>query len=84
METIKIKMAGEYKTHTVKQNKAVDITFAGSLVKEIKISGDGAGILRFNSQMDYVELNNLNILAGEIIQIMFKADIETNSSNEED
>lgn len=46
------------------------------MVKEIRINSDGSGLLRFNSQLDYVESNNLNILSGELLQIAFRAEIE--------
>lgn len=54
------------------------------MVKEIKINSDGSGILRFNSQLDYVEANNLNILSGELLQILFKADIEIEDESDDD
>ncbi len=52
------------------------------MVKSINFSGDGECIAKFNSTLDYVESNNLNNLSGEILNMMFKAEIEEEGEEE--
>jgi hypothetical protein len=54
------------------------------MVKQIVIGSDGQGTLKFNSQLDYVEKNNLNDLSGELLQLMFKANVEEEDEDEEE
>lgn len=54
-------------------------------IKEIKIDGDGEGVIKFNSLNDFVEVNNLNkIVTKELFQVMFKSEIEEESEDVED
>lgn len=53
------------------------------MIKEIKIDHDGEGIVKFNSTLDYVEADNLNGLAGEILKLMFQAEIELEEKDED-
>ena len=46
------------------------------MVKEVKFDHDGESLVKFNSTLDYIEADNLNGLAGEILNILFKAKIE--------
>lgn len=69
---------------TVKIEKNKPFKLGMFMVKEIKINSDGSGTLRFNSQLDYVEANNLNLLSGELLQLLFKADIEIDDESDED
>lgn len=53
------------------------------MIKEIRIDHDGEGIVKFNSTLDYVEADNLNGLAGEILKLMFQAEVELEDSEVE-
>jgi len=53
------------------------------MIKSIGIDHDGEGTIKFNSSLDYVEPDNLNGLAGEILKIAFKANVEVESEDEE-
>ena len=46
------------------------------MLKDMKIGGDGEGVVKFNSSLDYVEADNLNGLISEILTVRFKAEIE--------
>lgn len=115
METVKLKFEAKYATHTVKANKAVDVTFKmpyteltqyiGSIqmlnenvtvaskigpdkkpnklgtfmISNISVDRDGQGTLKFNSQLDFVEPDNINQMASrndEPMILFLKADIE--------
>ena len=53
-------------------------------IKEIKIDKDGKGVLRFNSQIDYVEVDALNNLVGEEqFTCMFKSTISVEEEGDE-
>lgn len=64
------------------------------MVNNINIDHDGAGKIKFNSQVDFVEMDSISKLVGsETFRIMMKADIdideeevneEVNESNEEE
>lgn len=54
------------------------------MIKAINIDHDGQGTLKFNSQFDYVEADNLNRLIGEQLQIMFKATIECEEEEDDE
>lgn len=52
------------------------------MIKTINIDHDGAATIKFNSNFDYVEADNLNKLLGETLQLMFKAEIEVEGEDE--
>lgn len=54
------------------------------MLKQVNIDSDGESTVKFHSQLDFVEPNNLNGLAGELLNVMFKADVEVESSDEDD
>lgn len=120
-KVIKIKAIGDYAGHSIKTNKAVDLTIKfpydemvnyikliqllnenvdvavkigdnkpakiGSfMIKSIGIDHDGQGTIKFNSQLDYIEANTINTLVGERFTVLFKAevDVESEEENEED
>jgi hypothetical protein len=54
------------------------------MVQEIKIDHDGTGVVRFNSQMDHVEADNINYMVGDdIFKVRFKASVEVEAEDEE-
>lgn len=55
------------------------------MIKEIKIDGDGEGMIKFNSQMDFINANAMNKLAqGESFKVMLDAKIEVEEPAEEE
>lgn len=54
-------------------------------VKEIKVNGDGEGVLKFNSMLDFVNADDINSLVGEeLIKVQFSAEIEEEEENDEE
>jgi hypothetical protein len=54
------------------------------MLKEIKVDHDGQGMIKFNSQIDFVEANELNDLVGEKFTVLFKANVQLEGGGEED
>lgn len=53
------------------------ISLGTFMLKDFRISHDGEGQIKFNSQIDFVEVDNLNKLAGtEIFMIKLQSDLE--------
>ena len=70
---------------TVKMPSEKPLKLGMFRIKEIKIDGDGEGVIKFNSLNDFVEVNNLNkIVTKELFQVMFKSEIEEESEDVED
>jgi len=53
-------------------------------LKEVKIDNDGEAVIKFNSTLSYVEADNLNKLAGEMLKVRFKADVEIENDGEDE
>jgi hypothetical protein len=56
-------------------------------IKEIKVDHDGEGILKFNSQSDFVEVDNLNLLVGEkdaLFKVKYESEIEVEGDSEDE
>lgn len=54
-------------------------------IKNISIGGDGETALKLNSLNDFVEVDNLNnLVTKEAFQVMFAAEVEIESEDEED
>jgi len=68
----------------VKIQNSKPIKLGTFMLSEIKVGNDGQGIIKFNSQLDYVEKASLNQLSGEILNLLFKADIENEDEGGED
>ncbi len=45
------------------------------MIKELKFDSDGESTAKFNSILDFVEAENLNGLAGEVLMALFKATV---------
>lgn len=54
------------------------------MIKSINFSSDGECIAKFNSTLDFVEQNNFSGLAGEILNVLFKAEIDVEEEQEDD
>lgn len=53
-------------------------------IKTITVDGDGESVIKFNSIVDYVEVDNINdIVGGDEFKALFSADIEDESEGEE-
>ena len=54
-------------------------------VKEIKVDHDGEGVLKFNSQLDFVNADDINSLVGEeLIKVQFTAEIEEEEEEDDE
>lgn len=54
-------------------------------VKEIKIDGDGEGVGKFNSMLDFVNADAINALVGtDLIKVQFSAEIEEVEEDNDD
>jgi hypothetical protein len=120
MAEIKIKALAKYNGHSIKTNRAVDLSIKFPyeelpnyikliqllnenvnvvvklpdekakklgvfMIKEIKIDGDGEGAVKFNSQLDFVEADIINTLAGcEMFKIAFDAEVAEEGTDDED
>lgn len=52
-------------------------------VKEIKVDGDGEGIVKFNSMLDFINADFINSLVGtDLIKVMFVAEVEEDEVEE--
>lgn len=54
------------------------------MIKDIKVDHDGQVVAKFNSQTDYVELDNFKYLVGELVKLMFQAKIEIEAEEPEE
>lgn len=53
-------------------------------VHNITVDKDGAGKIKFTSQVDYVNLNNISALIGDdVFRVMLEAEIETDKKEDE-
>lgn len=123
MRTVQVRTEGQYFNHSVKQNKAVDITFkmpyteltnyirsiqmlnenvtlgakigadkkvqtlGTFMIHNVRVDGDGEGTIRFNSQLDFVNLKIINELAlrnEEPLQVFLKAQIDISGLEDEE
>lgn len=54
------------------------------MIKDYKIDKDANTTIKFHSQIDFVEINNISKLVGdELIKLMFKADLELEEDGNE-
>ena len=54
-------------------------------IKSITFDGDGESVIKLNSIVDYVEIDNINdIVGGDEFKVLFSADIEDEENEEEE
>lgn len=54
-------------------------------IKEIKVDGDGEGIVKFSSMIDFINPDSINSLVGtELVKVMFSAQVEDTEEDNED
>ena len=83
VNTIKLtQLLNENITIITRIGKESPIKLGMFMLRDIKIDHDGESMIKLNSQMDYVEADNLNKLLEETLQIMFVAEIEIEEGEE--
>ena len=72
-----IQLLNENISITTKNLDEKPIKLGTFMLKEIKVDHDGEGIIKFTSQLDYVDADGINQLVGtEQFKVMFEAMIE--------
>ncbi|MCX7924157.1 MAG: hypothetical protein N3B21_19435 [Clostridia bacterium] len=72
-----IQFLNENTTITIKRGNNPPQKLGIFMVKEIKIDHDGEGVVKFNSQLDHVEADEITTIVGdEIFKVMFEAKAE--------
>ena len=60
------------------------IKLGSFMINSINIDHDGAGKIKFNSQLDYVEIDNISkLINSDLFKIMLQAEIDVEENNEE-
>ena len=61
------------------------IKLGSFMINSINIDHDGAGKIKFNSQLDYVEIDNISkLINSDLFKIMLQAEIDVEENNEEE
>ena len=61
------------------------IKLGSFMINSINIDHDGAGKIKFNSQLDYVEIDNISkLINSDLFKIMFQAEIDVEENEEEE
>lgn len=61
------------------------IKLGSFMINSINIDHDGAGKIKFNSQLDYVEIDNISkLINSDLFKIMLQAEIDVEENEEED
>lgn len=61
------------------------IKLGSFMINSINIDHDGAGKIKFNSQLDYVEIDNISkLINSDLFKIMFQAEIYVEENEEEE
>ena len=61
------------------------IKLGSFMINSINIDHDGAGKIKFNSQLDYVEIDNISkLINSDLFKIMLKAEIDVEENEEEE
>ena len=61
------------------------IKLGSFMINSINIDHDGAGKIKFNSQLDYVEIDNISkLINSDLFKIMLQAEIDVEEENEEE
>lgn len=64
-------------------NDAKPVKMGMFMIKEVRVDNDGEGLIKFNSSLDYIEPESFNGIAGEILQIFFRASVEVEKDDGE-
>lgn len=61
------------------------IKLGSFMINSINIDHDGAGKIKFNSQLDYVEIDNISkLINSDLFKIMLQAEIDVEENNKEE
>ena len=61
------------------------IKLGSFMINSINIDQDGAGKIKFNSQLDYVEIDNISkLINSDLFKIMLQAEIDVEENEEEE
>ena len=61
------------------------IKLGSFMINSINIDHDGAGKIKFNSQLDYVEIDNISkLINSDLFKIMLQAEIDVEENEEEE
>ena len=61
------------------------IKLGSFMINSINIDHDGAGKIKFNSQLDYVEIDNISkLINSDLFKIMLQAEIDVEENKEEE
>lgn len=61
------------------------IKLGSFMINSINIDHDGAGKIKFNSQLDYVEIDNISkLINSDLFKIMLQAEIDVEEENNEE
>lgn len=61
------------------------IKLGSFMINSINIDHDGSGKIKFNSQLDYVEIDNISkLINSDLFKIMLQAEIDVEEENNEE